>query len=189
MTKGRLAKRTTRAGRQRSKTPADFKTENAQLRRELNEARQQQIAVSEVLQVISSSSGELEPVFQAMLGNAVRICEASFGALLRFEGGAWRSASMLGVPPAFAEYWRRGPQRPGPGTGLGRIVETRQTVHIADVRTEPAFVEGEPVFIEVNVNCDWRWFEHRSGGADVSAAVHDWVAGRFAELLTVGAGR
>jgi hypothetical protein len=50
-------------------------------------------------------------------------------------------------------------------------------------------VEGEPVFIEVNVNCDWRWFEHRSGVADVSAAVHDWVAGRFAELLTVGAGR
>ena len=82
-----------------------------------------------------------------MLGNAVRICEASFGALLRFEGGAWRSAAMLGVPPAFAEFWQRGLQRPGPRTALGRVIETRRTVHIADVTTEPAYVEGEPIFV------------------------------------------
>ena len=114
---------------------------------DLSEALEQQTATSEVLQVISSSPADLEPVFQAMLGNAVRICEASFGALLRFEGGAWRSAAMLGVPPAFAEFWQRGLQRPGPRTALGRVIETRRTVHIADVTTEPAYVEGEPIFV------------------------------------------
>ncbi len=54
---------------------------------------------------------------------------------------------MLGVPPAFAEFWQRGPQRPGPRTALGRVAETRQTVHIADVKTDPAYVEGQPVFV------------------------------------------
>src|SRR5262249_45067194 len=58
-----------------------------------------------------------------------------------------RAAAMHGVPPAFAEFWQRGPQRPGPRTALGRNVETRQIVHIVDVRTDPAYVEGEPVFV------------------------------------------
>jgi GAF domain-containing protein/DNA-binding response OmpR family regulator/anti-sigma regulatory factor (Ser/Thr protein kinase) len=115
--------------------------------RELTEALAQQTATSEVLKVISSSPGELDPVFDAMLANAVRICEATFGVLFRFEDDAWRAAAMFGVPPAFAEYWNRGPQRPGPRTALSRVVETRQTVHIADVTTEPAYVEGEPVFV------------------------------------------
>jgi signal transduction histidine kinase len=115
--------------------------------RELSEALEQQTATSQVLQVISSSPGELESVFQAMLDNAIRICEASFGVLFRFEDGAWRAAAMLGVPPAFAEFWQRGPQRPGSRTALGRVVETRQTVHIVDVTTEPAYVEGEAIFV------------------------------------------
>jgi GAF domain-containing protein len=114
---------------------------------ELSESLEQQTATSEVLGVISRSPGELEPVFRAMLENAVRICEASFGVLFRFEDGAWRAAAMLGVPEAFAEFWQRGPQRPGPRTALGRVVETRQTVHIADVTMDPAYVEGEPVFV------------------------------------------
>src|SRR5262249_11248872 len=115
--------------------------------RELSEALEQRTASSEVLQVISSSPGDLEPVFRAMLENAVRICEANFGVLFRYEDGAWRAAAMLGVPAAFAEFWQRGPQRPGPRTALGRVVETRQTVHIADVTMDPAYVEGEPVFV------------------------------------------
>ena len=114
---------------------------------DLSEALEQQTATSEVLKVISSSPGELEPVFDAMLANAVRICGANFGVLFRFDDGAWRAAAMFGVPPAFAEYWQRGPQRPGPGTALGQIVENRQTVHIADVTTEPAYIEGEPIFV------------------------------------------
>jgi two-component system, NtrC family, sensor kinase len=115
--------------------------------RELSEAREQQTATSEVLRVISSSPGELEPVFQAMLANATRICEANFGVLFRFKGDAVEAGAMVGVPPAFAEFWQRGPQRPGPRTALGRIVETKQTVHIVDVTKEPAYVEGEPVFV------------------------------------------
>ena len=128
---------------------ADHRTQSdvAQLTLERDEALEREKAIAEVLRVISFSPGELEPVFQAMLGNAVRICEASFGTLLRFDGGAWRSVAMLGVPPAFAEFWQRGLQRPGPRTALGRDIETRRTVHIADVTTEPAYVEGEPILV------------------------------------------
>jgi len=114
---------------------------------DLSESLQQQTATADVLRVISASPGELAPVFATMLANAVRLCEASFGMLFRFEGGAWRAVAMLGVPPAFAEIWQRGPQRPGPRTGLGRIAATRQSVHILDAITEPGYAEGEPVFL------------------------------------------
>src|SRR5262245_42600675 len=121
--------------------------ENTRLLNELRESLQQQTATADVLRVISSSTGELEPVFEAMLEKAVRICDANFGMLFRVENGAVSAAAMFGVPPAFAEFWRREPQRPGPRTALGRIVKTKQTVHIADVKVEPAYVEGEPVFV------------------------------------------
>ena len=121
--------------------------ENTRLLSELRESLQQQTATADVLKVISSSPGQLEPVFQAMLENAVRICEASFGVLFRNEDGAMRAAAMVGVPPAFAEFWQRGPQRPGPRTAFGRVSETKQTIHIADVKAEPAYVDGEPVFV------------------------------------------
>jgi len=121
--------------------------ENTRLLNELRESLQQQTATADVLSVISRSLGDLAPVFQAMLSNAVRICEASYGVLFRFESGAWSAAAMHGVPPRFAEFWQRGAQRPGPRTALGRVAETKQTVHIADVTTEPAYVEGEPIFV------------------------------------------
>jgi GAF domain-containing protein len=114
---------------------------------ELSESLEQQTATSEVLGVISSSPGELEPVFQAMLANAIRICEANFGVLFRFEDRRVRAAAMLGVPPAFAEFWQRGPHRPGPQTPLGRVMETQQTIHIADITVDPAYLEGEPVLV------------------------------------------
>jgi signal transduction histidine kinase len=128
-------------------SPAELKKKLAARTRELAEAQEQQAATAEVLRVISTSSGDLQPVFEAMLENATDICGASFGVLFRFEHGTARAAAMLGVPPAFAEFWQRGPQRPGPQTALGRVVETRQTVHIVDVTTERAYVEGEPVFV------------------------------------------
>src|SRR5262249_53687756 len=77
--------------------------------RELSEALEQQTATSEVLQVISSSPGELEPVFQTMLENAVRICDAKFGNLLLYDGNAFRIAAMHGAPPAWDELRRRDP--------------------------------------------------------------------------------
>jgi len=128
-------------------TQAVIAIENARLLSELRESLQQQTATADVLKVISASPGDLAPVFEAMLEKAVRICDANFGMLFRIENGAVSAAATFGVPPAFAEFWQRGPQRPGPRTALGRMVETRQTVHIADVKVEPAYVEGEPVFV------------------------------------------
>ena len=78
----------------------------AALSRELAEAREQQTATSEVLKVISDSPGDLEPVFQAMLANATRICDAQFGVLFRMEGGLLHPAASLGVPPAYAQFMR-----------------------------------------------------------------------------------
>ena len=121
--------------------------ENTRLLSELRELLQQQTATADVLKVISSSPGELEPVFKAMLENATRICDANFGMLFRVEDGVVSAAAMFGVPQKFAEFWERGPRRPGRGSALGRAVETRQIVNIADVKLEPAYVEGEPVFL------------------------------------------
>ena len=124
-----------------------FEAEQARTQ-ELAEALEQQTATSEVLGVISSSPGELQPVFEAMLENAVRICRARFGNLWLCEGEAFRLVAAHDPPPAWADRWRREPViRPGPGTGLGRVAKTKQTVHIADVRTEPAYLERDPLFV------------------------------------------
>jgi len=88
----------------RHASTANLRDKLDELTRELDEAREQQTATSEVLQVISRSPGELEPVFQAMLGNATRICQAQFGALFRYENGAFYPATWAGVPQALAEF-------------------------------------------------------------------------------------
>jgi GAF domain-containing protein len=117
---------------------------------DLTESLEQQTATSEVLSVISSSPGELEPVFQAMLANAVRICEAKFGVLYLYGGGKFHSAALANPSPEFEAFLKElGEFVPDPRTTLGRIVETRQTVHIVDVKTEPAYVDGEPLFVAV----------------------------------------
>src|SRR5262249_24433057 len=100
---------------------------------DLSEALEQQTATSNVLQVISSSPGELEPVFQAMLENAVRICEAKFGALFRHDGEAFELAAEFDTPSEFAEFQkRRGPFQPIPGGHLDRILRTKQVSHTDD---------------------------------------------------------
>jgi GAF domain-containing protein len=113
--------------------------------RELSEALEQQTATSEVLQVISSSPGELEPVFQSMLENATRICQASFGNLLLYEGGVFRVAAMCGAPVAWDELRRRDPMiRFGPKSPLARLAATRQLQHLADIRMEEALPRTRP---------------------------------------------
>jgi GAF domain-containing protein len=112
--------------------------------RELTESLEQQTATSEVLRVISESPGELEPVFQAMLENATRICGAKVGILFRYDDGAYTAVSKIGVVPEFAEYLAAGPIRPGPGTGLARIIETRKTVHVTDTLAEPVYADRDP---------------------------------------------
>src|SRR5262249_18144688 len=116
---------------------------------DLSEALEQQTATSDVLQVISSSPGELEPVFQAMLENATRVCEAKFGVMWLCEGDGFRAVALHG-PAAHLEERRREPViYPGPELPLGRIAHTRHIVHIADIRTEPAYVEGSPTFVQL----------------------------------------
>src|SRR5262245_6027288 len=119
--------------------------ENTRLLSEQRESLERQTATSEVLKVISTSPGELEPVFQVMLENATRICEARIGILFRYEDGAYTAMAMLGVTPAYGEYLNSGPIRPGPTTGLGRVISTRQTVHIVDTQAEGAYADREPL--------------------------------------------
>ena len=108
--------------------------------RELTEALEQQTATSEVLKVISSSPGELEPVFDAMLANAVRICGAKFGVTSLREGDTFRVLATHGAPSAFVEQRRREPLiRPTPGHNLERLVRTKDVVHVADILADPEF--------------------------------------------------
>ena len=102
--------------------------------RQLSEALEQQTATSEVLQVISSSPDDLEPVFEAMLANSVRLCEAKFGNLFLCDGDAFRVVAMHNAPPAFAEERARNPViRPAPGHPLSRVLQSKQVTHVADV--------------------------------------------------------
>ena len=136
-----------------AKSPAELERELETRTRELAEAREhlaealeEQAATSKVLQVISSSPGDLEPVFKAMLENATRICEAKFGILWLREGDGFRSVVLHNVPPAYAEQRQREPViRPGPETGLGRLAKTKQVIHVPDVRAEAAYIERDPL--------------------------------------------
>jgi two-component system, NtrC family, sensor kinase len=117
---------------------ADLQEQLGRAMRERDEALEQQAATSEVLQVISSSPGKLEPVFQAMLENALRICEAKFGTLFRFDGKAFHRAAGIGVPSALAELQKkRGPYLPESGTLLDRVLQTREVAHSPDYAAEP----------------------------------------------------
>jgi GAF domain len=109
--------------------------------RQASEALEQQTATSEVLKVISSSPGDLQPVFEAVLDNATRLCEASFGALLLHEDdGAYRLAALHNAPPAYVEVQRRRPvARPGPLTPHGRAGATKQLLHVADLTEDIAY--------------------------------------------------
>ena len=111
-----------------------FRAANADLKKKLAEALEQQAATSEVLRTISNSPGELEPVFQAMLANAVRICGAKFGNLLLYEEGAFRVAAMHDAPLVLEELRRREPViRPGPGNPLHSMAAPKQVQHVADL--------------------------------------------------------
>jgi GAF domain-containing protein len=117
---------------------SDLECRLTQAQRELSEAREQLAATSEVLQIISSSPGELEPVFQAMLQNSVRICQANFGQMFRYENNGFRHVAQVGTPPLAEWDKQRGAFQPSAGGTLDRLVRTRQVVHLADVSSEYA---------------------------------------------------
>jgi GAF domain-containing protein len=106
--------------------------------RELSEAWEQQAATAEVLRIISSSPGDLQSVFETMLENAARLCEAKFGTLFRYRDGAFFPAAMVNAPLAYAEFMhRRGAFQALSGTILDRLVRTREVTHIADDAIAP----------------------------------------------------
>ena len=109
--------------------------------RELTESLQQQTATSEVLQVISNSPGDLQPVFEAMLANAVRICDGKFGSAYRWDGIAFSLVATHNMPPALVEARRRSPMRPDPRSPSGRVVATKTVVHVADLAADQSYIE------------------------------------------------
>ena len=120
--------------------------ENARLLNELRQSLEQQTATSQVLQVISSSPGDLRLVFATMLENATRICEAKFGALYLSDGDGFRATAMHNAPPAYEEA-RAGVLHPPASTSLWRAANTKQAVQIADVRLERGYVERDPFVV------------------------------------------
>src|SRR5262245_54023718 len=122
--------------------------ENTRLLNETREALEQQTATSEVLQVISSSPGKLEPVFDAMLASATRLCDAKFASLLLSEGDQLRRVSVHNAPAALVEHWKRTPLvRPNPESALGRAALTKQVAQIDDYRTSPAYLAQDPLVV------------------------------------------
>jgi GAF domain-containing protein len=121
---------------------ADHKTQSdlAQLSRERDEALEREKAAAEVLRVISSSPGDLAPVFQAMLEKATRVCGSNFGTLYLREGQGFRAVSMHGATPAYLQARLGQLITPGARTGLGRVMQTRKVVHVADITVEPAYL-------------------------------------------------
>ena len=126
--------------------------ENTRLLNELRESLQQQTATAEVLGVISSSPGELQPVFDAMLANAVRLCAASFGNLYLRDGEFFRLVAFHNTPPAFVAQRRGRPYRLSPISPPGRMLRTRAVVNVDDLTADPSYRERDPgvvAFVEL----------------------------------------
>jgi class 3 adenylate cyclase len=126
----------------------------AHLKRERDEAREQLAATSEVLKVISSSPGGLEPVFQVILENATRLCAAKFGILHLREGDAFRTSATFNLPLAFAATRKRGDLlRPSPASMLGRLVmldrliNSKTVIHLPDVTADQAYIDHDPFVV------------------------------------------
>jgi signal transduction histidine kinase len=114
--------------------------ELAEAKKQISEVLEQQTATSEVLRVISSSPGELEAVFQAMLESATRICEAQFGAMFYYRDGAFHPAAQLNVPKPFHDLiQQRGPYSPSPGSTFEHLIRTKQVIHLPDAAAEGRF--------------------------------------------------
>ena len=124
--------------------------ENTRLLNELRQSLEQQTATADVLRVISSSPGELQPVFETMLANATRLCEANFGFLHLYENGTFRTGVSSNAPPAFAQdVAKRGSLHPGPLHPLARVAATKQLLHIADYAEDPAYKQHDELAVRL----------------------------------------
>jgi GAF domain-containing protein len=151
LTKGRRRKAAEAKRRNAPKAPArssssypETAIDVARLSRELSEALEQQKATSDLLQVISGSPGNLEPVFQAMLENAVGICGANFGNMFLYEDSAFRTVAMHNAPEAYANARKGASFAPPSNSALGRLVATREVVQVADLRSEERYINRDP---------------------------------------------
>ena len=116
---------------------------------ELRESLEQQTATSEVLEIISGSPGELDPVFRKMLENATRICGANFGTINLYDGDSFRNVALYNVPDAYVAQADQ-PIHPHPKSGLGTIIRTRRSIQIEDLRTQPPYLEGHPAVVAMS---------------------------------------
>jgi GAF domain-containing protein len=107
--------------------------------RELTESLQQQTATANVLEVISRSAFDLQPVFETVVESAVKLCGAERAFINRFDGELLRSVASYNVPPEFAEWVAQHPVRPGRHSGSARAALERRTVHIHDCQTDPEY--------------------------------------------------
>ena len=135
-----------KVGGRRNPSNTNASTTIALLKRERDQALEQLSAASEVLNVISSSPGDLKPVFETILEKATRICEAKFGVLFRLDDGVVHVGATLGVPLALAEFMQS-VRRPGPHSATARAMRTGQVIHILDAREERGYREGDPMLV------------------------------------------
>jgi GAF domain len=126
-------------GRRSAMTAQDL--EIARLTRERDELLEQQTATAEVLRVISRSSADIQPVFDAMLENAVHVCGAVFGGICRWDGHKLRHVAIRSAKPEFAELLMRTPIQPNPRTNVGRMITTKTVVHVPDLAAESAYTK------------------------------------------------
>jgi signal transduction histidine kinase len=135
------------APRQDNPSAGDLQKKLDARTRQLNEALERENATAEVLRVISSSAGQLEPVFQAMLANATKLCEASYGTLWLCEGDGFRAVALHGgLPRAFTEQLRDGRiWYPSQTVAISRVARTRQAVQVADLRADQGYRDRSPL--------------------------------------------
>jgi GAF domain-containing protein len=144
------AKSRTRAGGLRSKTTKArthvdrLRAANADLKKKLAEALEQQTATSEVLRVISSSPSELKPIFASILAIATRLCDANFGNVYLRDGECFLLAAAHNTPSAFVEVRERAPHRPSPKNPFGRMASAKAVIHVADLAAQQSYVERDP---------------------------------------------
>ncbi|MFZ0400870.1 MAG: GAF domain-containing protein, partial [Pseudolabrys sp.] len=139
-----------KTARHRNSDATAKETNVARLTRERDEALERLAAASEVLEVVSSSLGELQPVFETVLENATRICEAKFANLFLYETNSFRIAAQLNAPPAYAERWRRQPTltvSDNPQNPLTRLVASKRVVAITDLMAEQGYIDRDPRFV------------------------------------------
>src|SRR5215831_14741400 len=156
MTKHRRRRTSTAAPRQRRRAPRrsrrprgplSEKKNIALLTHELNEALEQQAATSEVLRVIASSPGELQPVFEAILANATRLCGAKFGTLYLCDADAFRAAAFHNAPAGFIEARKDKLLRPGPDSTLGQAARTKRVAHVLDSMDREPYRQRDPFVV------------------------------------------